>query len=141
MNPLKIGLVDDSIHFRHALSFFLKIELKVQIIAEASNAKEFWMNSDFYSADIILMDIIMPEIDGVTLTKQILQLKDFKIIAITLHYDKVYLISLIEAGFKGCIFKNNLFTELKLAIDKVSKGQYYFPENIMMDINKQNLIK
>ena len=84
--------------------------------------------------DLIFMDIMMPEIDGIELTKKILWINNsLKIIAITMHNDRVYLQTLIEAGFVGCIFKNTLFTELPLAIKTIVEGKRYFPKNITIE--------
>lgn len=134
MKSLKIILVDDNQPFRDALKNILIQKYNSQIIAEASNGKEFKELTNLHHADIILIDVMMPDIDGITLTKKALwENKNLKFIAITMHYDKVYLTSLIEAGFKGCIFKNNIFLELQQAMETVMIGSMYFPNNIAID--------
>lgn len=131
METLKIALVDDNEPFRKALKNLLVIEFSADIIGEASSADEFEKIKGFHNADIILMDVMMPEVDGISLAKKILWKYPYlKIIAITMHTDKVYLISLIEAGFRGCIFKTSIFDDLGKAIELVQKGQLYFPKNI-----------
>ncbi len=131
METLKIVLVDDNEPFRKALKNLLIKEFNADIIGEASSAEEFEKLTGFRNADIILMDVMMPEVDGITLTKKVLwKFPHLKIIAITMHTDKVYLTSLIEAGFKGCVFKTSIFDDLGKAIELVQKGLLYFPENI-----------
>lgn len=138
MEALKLILVDDNEPFRSALKNILKNKFHTQIIGEASCGAEFKKISNLYSADIILMDIMMPDIDGISLTKDaLLENNHLKFIAITMHYDKVYLTSLIEAGFKGCVFKSNIFSEIPKALETVIGGDFYFPENILLDINKK----
>jgi two-component system invasion response regulator UvrY len=133
MNILKVILVDDNEIFRRAIKNLLIKEYNVEIIGEASNADEFLALNNYHMASIILMDIMMPGTDGITLAKRVLwERPDLKIIAITMHVDKVYLKALIEAGFKGCIFKTNLYSEIINAIDSVHKGQLYFPSNIIL---------
>ncbi len=133
MRPLKVILVDDNNIFRNALKLILVQQYHIQIIGEASSADEFWQLNHNMTADIILMDIMMPGVDGITLAKKILINDHYiKIIAITMHVDKVYLISLIEAGFVGCIFKNDLFNTLKPALDTVMMGKRFFPKNMLL---------
>ncbi|HEY4788902.1 MAG TPA: response regulator transcription factor [Bacteroidales bacterium] len=134
MKTLKVILVDDNESFRNALKNLLTNKFYVQIIGEASSGKEFNNLSNLNSADIILMDVMMPDIDGISLTKKALWANNhLKFIAITMHYDKVYLTSLVEAGFKGCVFKSNIFSEILHAIETVMSGKYYFPENILLN--------
>jgi DNA-binding NarL/FixJ family response regulator len=137
MKPLNIILVDDNDAFRVALKNILINEFNARIIGEASNGAEFLQLTNCNTADIILMDVMMPDIDGITLTKNALWSNpSLRFIAITMHYDKVYLISLLGAGFKGCVFKSNIFSEIDLAIDKVMNGQLYFPDDILIDYDK-----
>lgn len=133
MEELKIIIVDDSEEFRKVLKALLLKEYHAVIIGEASNADEFWKIKEYHLADIILMDVIMPITDGITLARQILiEDKTLKIIAVTLHSDKVYLKTLVETGFRGCLFKNNLFNELSIALNDVMNGKQYFPNNILL---------
>lgn len=131
MKKLRIALVDDNEPFRKALKNLLIKEFDAEIIVDASSGLEFQNILKYNIADIILMDVMMPDIDGISLAKSVLwKFPHLKIIAITMHTDKVYLTSLIEAGFKGCIFKTSIFDDLGKAIELVQKGQLYFPENI-----------
>lgn len=131
MKPFKVILVDDNQNFRSALKKLLMAEFNAQIIGEASNADEFREINNLPSADIVFMDVMMPVIDGVVLTKETLwKHRQLRIVAITMHVDKVYLDTLIGAGFKGCIYKDNLYTELRDAIDAVMSGRIYFHHNL-----------
>jgi DNA-binding NarL/FixJ family response regulator len=137
MEALKVILVDDNELFRNAMKKLLMNKVHVQIIGEASCGAEFNELPNLGFADFILMDVMMPDIDGITLTKKALwENKNLRFIAITMHYDKVYLTSLIEAGFRGCVFKSNIFQELIIAIETVMSGKLYFPENILLGSKK-----
>jgi len=134
MSELKIVLVDDNESFRTAMKSLLVEQYNASIIGEASNADEFWKIKNFNHADVILMDVMMPNVNGIELTRKILwQYRLMKIIAITMHVDKIYLTTLIEAGFVGCIFKDDLVKSLKATIDAVLKGGRSFPGNIQID--------
>ena len=110
MEKLKIILVDDNSSFRQGLKWMLINEFDCEVIGEASNAEELKKLKVYFKADIILMDIMMPGMDGIQLTKELLSdLHNLKIIAITSHVERIYLTALITAGFRGCIFKHNIF--------------------------------
>lgn len=133
MDNLKIILVDDNDSFRKALKNLLLKEYDVQILFEATNGYEFNSFKYLNSADLIFMDIMMPGIDGISLAKETLWKNCMlKIIAITMHVDKVYLETLIKAGFKGCLFKSNIFDELDNAMKSVMNGKFYFPKGISL---------
>jgi len=132
MKKFKFIIVDDNNEFRKALRALLEIEFSAEIIAEASNGKEFLNLVNSYQADYIFMDIYMPEMNGIEVTKPFLwKYPQTKVIAVTMHIEKMYLLQLIEIGFKGCIFKNNVFDELKNALDTIEGGKLYFPSKLM----------
>lgn len=134
---IKIILVDDNDAFRNAVKTLLVKKFKAEIIGEASSGEEFNKITHLHFADVILMDIMMPDIDGITLTKYALWRNNhLKFIAITMHYDKVYLTTLLETGFKGCVFKSNIFSEITKAIDNVMAGRLYFPKDILLNYNE-----
>lgn len=133
MRKLKTIIVDDVQTMHQALREFVEIELDCEVIGEAYNGKELLNLENIYLADIILLDIEMPEMDGIEAAKLVLWKYPFlKIIAITMYQDRVYLQNLISAGFKGCVFKQNIFGELDRAIDVVTKGKMFYPKNIKM---------
>jgi len=131
MENLKFILVDDNKEFRQALKDILETEFLAQVIAEAATGKEFLSLTGHHKADIIIMDLFMPEMTGLEATKPFLwKYPHSKVIAVTMHSDKAYLQQLLEIGFKGCIFKSNIFTDIKVAVDTVMKGKYFFPDQI-----------
>jgi DNA-binding NarL/FixJ family response regulator len=80
------------------------------------------------------MDIAMEQMDGIEATKLVLWREpQLKIIAVTMHSEKVYLLQLIEAGFKGCVFKPEIFNQLSYAIETVLEGKLFIPDNISID--------
>jgi DNA-binding NarL/FixJ family response regulator len=133
MRRLKIILVDNNDSFRSTLKYLLVKEYSAKIIGEAHNADEFWKIKEYHRADIIFMDLVIPETDSIQLTRKILAgYPKLRIIAITLHLDDVNLLTLIAAGFSGCIFKNNLFYEIESAIHSIIKEEGYFPNDFSL---------
>lgn len=130
----KIIIVDDNEIFRRSLEFHLKITLKYEVIGIAADGDEFLALNNIYNADIILMDIEMPVLNGFAAAqKAICSYINLNIIAITDYQDKAYLKNLIKTGFKGCVFKKNLFDEIELAIKYVLNNKLYFPEDIELN--------
>ncbi len=127
----KIIIVDDSKSFRDVLRVVLSENFNYKIIEEAECGYDMLDSRLLHSADIILMDLMMPGMDGIETAKEILKKnRDLKIIAVTMHAEKAYLEELIEAGFKGCILKNNLFEEIDAGIHSVIWGGFYFPSEL-----------
>ena len=130
---MKIIIVDDNETFRENLKYYIEEFLFFEVIGEAANGESVLALNNIHLADIILMDIEMPILNGIKATKQILfRNKYAKIIAITNYEEKAYLIELISAGFKACVFKNNLNNEIAIAIEKVMNGELHFPKDINM---------
>jgi DNA-binding NarL/FixJ family response regulator len=130
----KVIIVDDQPQFRESLRVYLINELGYSVIGEARNGDEFLEMKNINEADIILMDIEMPGMNGLETSKLALwRFSHLKIIAITMYKDKAYLKSLIESGIKGFVHKNNIFAELQKAIKLVYQGRLYFPSDLMLD--------
>lgn len=130
---MKIIIVDDSKSFRKGLKYFLQKEYQYEVISEANNGIEFLKLQNVHQANIILMDIQMPELNGIKATKNALWQSNYlKIIAITMYEDRAYLSELIGAGFKGCVIKNRIYEDLPAAIDRVSQGKLYFPVSLKL---------
>ena len=130
---MRFIIVDDNNSFLMSLKFYLEDILKHEVIGLANNGSEFLELPYLYTADIIIIDVQMPVMGGIEAAKQALRRISFlKFIAVTTYRDNVTLEELLSAGFKGCVFKNDIYDELPKAIAKLSKGQRYFPGNIMV---------
>lgn len=134
MKNIQIILVDDNLIFRECLKELLTQVYKCEVVAEACTGQEFLSLPRNIYFDVILMDLAMPELDGFEATKNFLiENSRAKIIAITNHNENAYLLKLIQTGFKGCVFKNNLFDDIETAINSVIKGDLWFPKDIILD--------
>jgi DNA-binding NarL/FixJ family response regulator len=132
-----IIMVDDNVQFRTNLKIYIERALGLKVIAEASNGREFLNLPNLTKADIILMDIAMDEMDGIEATKRALWIHPYlDIVAITMHAEKIYLVQLIESGFKGCIIKSDIYSHLRTALKTVKQGKLYIPDNILLDRNE-----
>jgi DNA-binding NarL/FixJ family response regulator len=129
---LKIILVDDSLQFRSTLKKLLESQYNSIVIAEASNGEEFLNLPLLAQADIIIMDLMMPKLDGYEAMERINWMFPFiKVIALTMQSEHAYLRLLIEKGFKGCLLKYNIYENLAKAIVCVMEDKLYFPPEFL----------
>jgi len=133
-NSIKIVIVDDNESFRSAMKQFLEIELGHKVIGEAENGQQFLELKEAHFADIVLMDLNIPVLDGYKTTLQWIWINpQAKVIAVTMFTEKAYLKSLVESGFKGCVIKSNLYSELDKAIKAVMNKKMYFDLSLKFD--------
>src|ERR1035437_7878940 len=110
MEKPKIILVDDHEIFRQSLKSLITIENITTVIGEASNGQEFLELLDHLQPDLVLMDIDMPEMNGLEATqKAMIHRPDLKIIAFTMYRDDEYILRMKELGAKGYLIKSNDF--------------------------------
>lgn len=128
---MKVIVVDDNEEFRTNITFFLEKRLNHSVIASFSDGASFFKAIDDLSPDIILMDISLPGLDGYSITKKInWEYHYYNVLALTMFKDVAYLQKLIEVGFKGCVFKSNVYNDLPRAMDAVVNGKYFWPEGM-----------
>jgi len=122
MDTIRILLVDDHQVVREGLCRMLELEADMKVVGEASNAKEALTQVESLSPEVILMDIKMPGVDGIELTRQLKEKQpSCNIIMLTL-YDE-YLTEAIEAGAVGYLLKDVKREELVRAIRAVHQGR------------------
>ena len=125
-SPIRVMLVDDHEVIRFGLKSFLDTQDGIEVIAEASNGEEAIERAQKAKPDVILMDITMPIMDGLTATHHLKQTcPNCFVLALTVHEDKEYFIQMLAAGASGYITKQAASEELVMAIESVAKGQVY----------------
>ncbi len=133
MNIISIIIADDHIIFRKGLRTVLNEIPFVKVIAEASDGKELLNVMKKEAADIILMDIRMPKMDGVEATKKIrLKFPDTFVICLTMHEEISYFNQMIAAGANGFLLKKTNKEQLEKAIVTVYKGGNYYDEEFVI---------
>lgn len=127
MKKPQIIIVDDHQIFRQSLKSIISVENIATVIGEAANGEEFLKLLHYTRPDLVLMDLDMPEMNGLEATQRAVELMpDIKIIAFTMFGDEEYFLKMIELGVKGYILKSSDISELEKAIHIVMRGEYYF---------------
>jgi DNA-binding NarL/FixJ family response regulator len=135
MDDIKIVIVDDHSLFRNGMKLLLTNAGNFSIIAEASNGKEFIELLNTTIPDIVLMDIDMPEMDGIEATTKALEIfPDLKIIGLSMYGEEEYYYKMIEAGVSGFLLKNSDINEVKTAITSVFDGGKYFSQELLYNV-------
>ena len=127
---LNIIIVDDHEFFRNGLKMVINRLKYARVIGEAANGKEFLELLRQKEPDIVLIDIQMPQMNGIEATRKALEeYPDLKIVALTMFDDEEYVQSMIDAGAKGFLLKNITREVLDQALQAVQSGKnYYSPE-------------
>ncbi len=129
---IKISIVDDHTLFREGLKLVLSQIEDFHIINDAESGTEFLKLLKTLKPDIVLMDISMPDMDGVQATEKALRLyPDIKILALSSYSDHVYYYKMIIAGVQGFVIKKSGKKELEKAIREVYRGGNHFPQDIL----------
>lgn len=130
---IKVAIADDHEIFRNGLQNILSRIENVQLVGSSVNGAELLELVQNTDIDIVLMDIKMPEIDGVEATRKVLAIKpEVKIIALTMFGDEDYLQEMIKAGAKGFLLKNITGKTLNYALEIVFSGGNYYSEELLV---------
>lgn len=133
----KIIIVDNHKMFRESLKFILSGAQIAEVIAEAGNGKEFLDLLDTHTPDLVLMDISMPEMDGIETTVKAMEFyPDMKILALSAYGEEKYYYKMIDAGAKGFILKDADISELTKAINTVIAGETWFSNELLRNVIK-----
>jgi DNA-binding NarL/FixJ family response regulator len=131
----KILIVDDHKLFREGLSFVISQMSGFEVVGEASNGLVFLEMIETLHVDLVLMDISMPEMDGVTATTRAMELyPNLKIIALTMYSDREYYNKMVKAGVYGFLLKDSGKEELSKAFRTVLNGEKYFSQKLLHNI-------
>jgi len=123
---LKILLADDHMIVRRGLSILLNNEQDMEVVAQAENGQAAVELAAKLSPDIVVMDIAMPDLNGIEAARRILARNPaIHIIALSVHSEKQFVVEMFRAGASGYILKDCAFEELTQAIHAVTKNRKY----------------
>lgn len=122
--PIRVMIVDDHAVVRSGLAAFFAIYTDLTLVGEAENGEEALVRCGFLKPDVILMDLVMPKMDGVSATRQIKEsFPEVKIIALTSFQEDDLVKGALQAGAIGYLMKNVTARELVAAIRSAHAGK------------------
>ena len=128
---IKVLLADDHGIIRQGLRSLLEKQSDIEVVGEAEDGRKAVALVQKLAPDIVIMDITMPNLNGVDATHQIAaHSPNVKIIALSIHSNKRFVADMLKAGASGYILKECLFDELVLSIRTVVGGNIYLSPRI-----------
>jgi len=128
---MKVLIAEDLGVVRQGLRALIEEETDIEVVGEAKDGLEVVEVAKQLSPDVILMDISMPNLNGVEATRIIRESNPkIRIIALSVHFDKRFVMEMLGAGASGYVLKSYLFDEVLRAIRTVGTGQHYLSPKI-----------
>lgn len=135
MNKIKVLLADDHPLLRQGLSKVLSLEGDIEIVAEAEDGEAAIELVGKVLPDVVLMDINMPNTNGIEATRRIKQrFSDVQVLVLTFHDEEEYVLALMLAGAKGYILKDVDPSIVAKAIRQVHQGDCFFPPTLINQV-------
>ncbi len=125
MNPIRVLLVDDHALMRAGLRALLASEPDVEVVGEAATGEEGVEKALELRPDVVLMDLSMPGCGGLEATRRIAQGTGARVLVLTLHAEREYLMPVLDAGGSGYVTKHSADHDLLDAIRVVAGGDVF----------------
>jgi len=130
----RVLIADDHQIVRQGLRALLEKAGHV-VVAEASNGREAVDLAGTHQADIAVLDMIMPVLNGVDSARELLRVApQLRTILLTMHADRPYVVEALRAGAKGYVLKTQAAEDLVRAIDEVSRGAVYISPAVAVSL-------
>lgn len=137
---IQVMIVDDHKMIREGLKKLIEFDAEIKVVEQAKDGNDCLSKLEFSTPDVILLDINMPERDGIETLKIIKERKKYpKVLVLTVHNEVEYLIKAIDIGVDGYILKDSESAELKKAIKAVRDGENYIQPSLIPALNSQLL--
>jgi two-component system, NarL family, response regulator NreC len=128
---IKVLLVDDHQIIREGLRVMLEKEHDINIVGEAEDGRMAERLAQELVPDVIIMDVGMPNLNGIEATRQIsAKMRGVKIIALSMHNDRRFVLNMVKAGAAGYILKDDAFQSITKAIRMVMVNKSYLSNQI-----------
>lgn len=123
---IRVILADDHLVVRAGLKALLGSTKDIDVVGEAPNGREAVALIERLKPDVAVMDLDMPQMDGISATKELAKLGlPTRVLILTMHTEEEYLVTLLEAGAAGYLVKNAADRELADAVRAVAAGDSY----------------
>ena len=127
MNPVRILLADDHTVMRNGLRLLLERQPHLQVVGEAADGRQAVALSESANPDVVIMDIAMPNLNGIEATRQIVNHSPRMAIAIlSMHSDESYVIRALKAGARAYLLKDSAEADLLAAVRALTEGKSFF---------------
>lgn len=135
MSGIRVLVADDHGIVRKGLRFLLDRQPGMEVVGEASDGREAVRLCDTLSPNVVIMDVAMPQLNGIDATAQIVKnSSDIGIVILSMHADESYLVRALSAGAKGYLLKDSAEVDLVRAVQVVAQGRPFFSPQIAQSL-------
>ena len=139
---IKVMLADDHVLMREGIRQLLEFDGTIEVISEANDGLECLKKLKEAKPQVLLLDINMPEMNGIEVLETIRREKiDVKVLILTVHNEIDYLIKAIDIGVDGYILKDSESSELKKAINAMIEGESYIQPKLIPALNNRLVVR
>lgn len=136
---ISVIIVEDHTVVREGLRIMLGLESDIEVIGEAQDGRKAITLANELEPDVILMDIAMPELNGLEASRQLLHTHPtMRIIILTAHCDDVYVNRAVDCGVKGFLMKQDSTRDVHRAIREVHSGGIFYSSSIAKRFTRMN---
>lgn len=140
MSAIRVMIADDHSLIREGLKQLLEFDGSIKVVGEAANGVECLENLGKYDPEVLLLDINMPEMNGIEVLKKLKEKQSsVKVLILTVHNELEYLMNAVDIGVEGYIMKDSESSELKKAIKAVRDGENYIQSSLIPILNNRLL--
>ncbi|MCG8512537.1 MAG: response regulator transcription factor [Halanaerobiales bacterium] len=140
MKRIKVLIADDHDLVREGISKLLELYDDIEVIGEAGDGLETVNLVRNQLPDLVLLDLNMPRMDGITTIRKIKEISSkVKVLILTIHDGEEYVYEVVKAGAEGFIAKDIKPEELKTSIERVIKGERVFPPGLDVDCSTETV--
>jgi len=127
MNKIKVLIADDHSIVMEGLQVVLSAEEELEVVGTVLNGEEVMIFVARHEVDVVVLDINMPVMDGITCARKLKkEYPGIKIIILTMYAQRSFVDEIVKIGIDGCLLKNNTGKELTTAIFRVMNGSQYY---------------
>jgi DNA-binding NarL/FixJ family response regulator len=128
---IHILLADDHAVVRQGFKMILAAQPDMEIVGEAGNGREALDLAGQLQPDVIVMDVAMPELNGIEATRRIADLSPrSRVLALSMHKDSVYVREILRAGARGYLLKDSISSDLLAAVRAIARGEGYLSPGV-----------
>lgn len=126
MKKIRILLADDHVMVRQGFKMILAAQPDMEIVGEAGNGREAVELAEKLRADVVVMDVAMPDLNGIEATRRLAESSPrTRVLALSMHKDSVYVREILRAGARGYLLKDAFDRDLLSAVRAVAAGEGY----------------
>ncbi len=124
-------LADDHAVVRQGFKMILAAQSDMEIVGEAGNGREALDLAGQLQPDVIVMDVAMPELNGIEATRRVADLSPrSRVLALSMHKDSVYVREILRAGARGYLLKDAIASDLLAAVRAIARGEGYISPGV-----------